>query len=431
MATAKLTDGMNDTVTTADVLQATYNAMDNSFKERIEPLFAEDELSDFGMALSQYTPLANAFMYELINQIGRIQVNYRRFTSPLKLVKKGMLEYGDTIEDIYIEPIKPMLYESEVPNDNAGDVWQTFKPKTDVVFYTENKQFVYPLTLNKDILKKAFRSYADLDKYIAGQMQAMYNGDEIDDYELTVKLLANAYDKKYAYKVHVDSITDESTAKAFATTVNGLIERLKFPSRSYNGAGVKSWALPEDMLLVTTPEVAKFIDVNVLAYAFNMDKAELMGRKVIVDKLPDGVVAMLVDKESLQVWDTLIEVTSTGLNARHLTTNYYLHHHGIFAICPYYPMIAFTTDEVSSATAVSITGDDSIVKGASKVYTATVTGGHTNAVVWSIVDEPQYASIDQNGKLTVGAKFSGTTLTIKATSVDTSTITATKEITVA
>lgn len=429
--TTKLTTGMNDGTSVADVLQATYNAMDNSFKERIEPLFDEEHLADFGMSLATYTPLANAFMYELINQIGRIQVNYRRFTSPLKLVKKGMLEYGDTIEDIYIEPIKPMLYESEVPNDNPGDVWQTFKPKTDVVFYQENKQFVYPLTLNQDILKKAFRSYADLDKYIAGQMQAMYNGDEIDDYELTVKLLSNAYAKNYAYKVHVDDVTDESTAKALATKVNGLIERLKFPSRLYNGAGVKSWANPEDMLLVTTPEVAKFIDVNVLAYAFNMDKAELMGRKVVVDKLPDNVLCMLVDKESMQVWDTLIDVTTTGLNARHLTTNYYLHHHGIFAIAPYYPMIAFTTETIDSASAVAISGNDSITKGGSAVYTATVTGGASKSVVWEIVDTPQYAAIDQNGKLTVGVKFKESKLTIKATSVDNSSVSATKEITVA
>ena len=430
MAT-KLTDGLANGTTTADVLQATYNAMDNSFKERIEPLFEESELSKFGEALASYVPGANAFMYELINQIGRIQVNYRTFTSPLKLVKKGMLENGDTIEDIYVEPIKPMLYESEVPNDNPGDVWQTFKPKTDVVYYSENKQFVYPLTLNQDILKKAFRSYADLDKYVAGAMQGMYNGDEIDDYELTVKLLENAYTNNYAYKVHVDAIADESTAKAFATSVNGLIERLKFPSRTYNGAGVKSWANPEDMLLITTPEVAKYIDVNVLAYAFNMDKAELMGRKVIVDKLPNNVVAMLVDKEAFQVWDTLIDVTSTGLNARHLTTNYYLHHHGIFAICPYYPMIAFTTETVSSASAVAISGADSVVKGSSTVLTATVTGGATASVKWEIEDAPQYATIDQNGKLTVGAKFKATSLVVKATSIDNSDVSATKTITVA
>ena len=183
MPNAKLTDGMNEGVTTNDVLRAVYNSMTPVFKERIEPLFEQEGgLEKFGNALSQYEVHANEFMYELINQIGRINVNARTWTSPLKEFKRGFLEYGDTIEDIYIEPIKAMAFEAEVPNDNPGDVFQTFKPKTDVVYYKQNKELVYPLTLNKNILKRAFRSYRELDKYIAGQMQAVYNGDEIDDY---------------------------------------------------------------------------------------------------------------------------------------------------------------------------------------------------------------------------------------------------------
>lgn len=427
---ASLTDNLANGTTTADVLQATYNAMDDSFKERIEPLFSEEDLAKFGESLANYVPQANEFMYELINQIGRINVNARRFTSPLKFLKRGMLEYGDTIEDIYVNPVKPLLYESEVPNTNMGDQWETFKADTEVVFYRENKQFMYPLTLNKDIFRKAFRSYADLDKYIAGQMQAMYNGDEIDDYNLTVKLLENAYSNNCAYKVHVDDITSEQTARDFATKVNGLIERVKFPSRVYNAMGVVSWSQPEDMVLITTPEVSKYIDVNVLAYAFNMDKADLMGRKVVVDRLPNGVKAMLVDREAFQIYDTLIDIQSTGLNARHLTTNYYLHHHGIFALAPYWTMIAFTTDEVSDVTAVAITGDETLAKGGKATYKATVTGGSTNAVRWEIEDTPQYASIDQNGTLKVGAKFKGTELTIKATSVEKESVSATKTITI-
>lgn len=427
---ASLTDNLAAGTTNADVLQATYNLMDDSFKERIEPLFSEEDLAKFGTALSNYVAGANEFMYELINQIGKINVNARRFTSPLKFLKRGMLEFGDTIEDIYVNPVKPLLYESEVPNTNMGDQWETFKADTEVVFYKENKQFTYPLTINSDILKRAFRSYADLDKYIAGQMQAMYNGDEIDDYNLTVKLLENAYSNNCAYKVHVDDITSEQSARDFATKVNGLIERVKFPTRMYNAMGVVSWSQPEDMVLITTPEVSKYIDVNVLAYAFNMDKADLMGRKVVVDRLPNGVKAILVDREAFQIYDTLIDVASTGLNARHLTTNYFLHHHGIFALAPYWTMIAFTTDEVSDVTAIAISGSDTLAKGSSANYTVTVTGGATNAVRWEIVDTPQYASIDQNGKLTVGAKFKATELTIKATSVEKETVAATKKITI-
>ena len=59
------------------------------------------------------------------------------------------MEFGDTIEDVYVEPIKGMLYEHEVPNDNPGDQWQTFKPDEDVVFYKINRECVYPLTINQ------------------------------------------------------------------------------------------------------------------------------------------------------------------------------------------------------------------------------------------------------------------------------------------
>ena len=431
MPNAKLTDGMNEGVTTNDVLRAVYNSMTPVFKERIEPLFEQEGgLEKFGNALSQYEVHANEFMYELINQIGRINVNVRTWTSPLKEFKRGFLEYGDTIEDIYIEPIKAMGFEAEVSNDNPGDVFQTFKPKTDVVYYKQNKELVYPLTLNKNILKRAFRSYRELDKYIAGQMQAMYNGDEIDDYLLTVALLEEVYEKKGFYNVHIDEINSTDTAKAFARQVNTIVEGIHFPTRKYNGQGVLSWSRKEDLVLVLEPSTAKWIDVDVLAYAFNMDKAELMGKKVIVDHLPTGVSAMLIDREAFQIYDTLVEMATSPYNGRHLTINYFLHHHGIFAFAPYWTAIAFTTNAVTEPTAVAITGSDTIKKGSESFYTASVTGGATNAVEWKIKDNPQYASIDQNGKLTVGKLFKGASLTIVATSVEKETVTTTKDITV-
>lgn len=427
-----ITENLAPQTTSADVLRVVYNTMSDTFKERIEPLFDEGEgkLADFGKALENYLPLANEFMYELINQIGRINVNARRFTSPLKELKKGMLEFGDTIEDVYVEPVTAMAYEAEVPNDNPGDVWQTFKPKTDVVFYRENKEFVYPLTLNKDILKRAFRSYADLDKYISAQMQAMYNADEIDDYLLTKDLLTVAHDDNAFFKVHVDDVTDEASAKALCTTVNALIETIKYPSRLYNSKGVMSWSTQDKLVLITTPAVSKFIDVNVLAYAFNMEKADIIGRKIVVDSLPSGVIAMLIDTDAFQIYDTLIDVTTSGLNARHLTTNYFLHHHGIFAMAPYWPMIEFTTAEVAEPTAVAITGASELAKGKSTNYVATVTGGATGAVKWSITGNPQYATIDQNGKLTVGKHFKGGSLTVVATSVEKASITKSQAVTI-
>ena len=113
--------GLQDGTTWQDVMRATYADMSAEFQNRIEGLFDTDaDLAQFGNALMNYKPGANEFLYSLINHIGLVNVNYRNFESPLKMFKKGWMEFGDTIEDVYIEPIKGMLYEAEVPNDKPS-----------------------------------------------------------------------------------------------------------------------------------------------------------------------------------------------------------------------------------------------------------------------------------------------------------------------
>lgn len=430
---SEILEGLSQGVTLRDVVEATYNDMSGEFQARI-PAELLDDLSSFGNALANYEPGQNEFVYSLINHIGLVTVNYKNFNNPLKMFKRGKLEFGDTIEDVYVDVIKGILYDPEVPNSNAGDQWQTFKPNMDVVFHKINKALVYPITLNETIIRRAFKSYRELDKFLAGVMQQMYNADELDDFGLTCELLGSyaSWDGKDGYyKVHVDAIDSEADAKAFVTKARAMVKGLRFPTRKYNAKGVMSWSRPEDLYLLVTPALTAYMDVNVLASAFNMGKAEFLGNVVEIPEIPvTNAVALLVDKEFFQIWDTEIRMATTGLNARHLTTNYFYHHQGIFSLSPFYNAIEFTTDTVVDPSAITITGDSSIAKGATKSYSATVTGGATGAVEWSIVGEPQYASINQNGNLTVGANFASETITIKAVSVEKSSVYATKEITV-
>ena len=429
-----VTQGFAQGTSLADVVEATYNDMSAEFQARI-PAELLDDISAFGNALSTYAPGANEFIYSLINHIGMVTVNYRTFKNPLAMFKRGKLEFGDTIEDVYVDVIKGMLYESEVPNDNPGDQWQTFKPDIDVIFHKINKELVYPITVNEMMIRRAFRSYRELDKFLAGIMQQLYNADEIDDLGLTLELLgsyANVNGVNKYYQVHVDAITSEATAKSFITVARAMHNVLKFPSRKFNAQGVMNWVKDEDIYFFVTPQLLAYTDVNVLASAFHMDKAEFLGRIVEVPEFPNmsNVVALMVDRQFLQLWDTDIRMATTGLNARHLTTNYYYHHQGILSLSPFYTAIAFTTASVSDVSAVSISGSDIITKGQTQGYTASVTGGATATVEWEIVGNPQYASINQAGNLTVGKKFAGNSLTLKAVSVIDASEYDTKEIVV-
>lgn len=431
-----VTNVLSDDVSLTDVLKYTYSTMSDEFKLRIPAGLLDEDLADFGKALSEYEGEQNEFLYALVNQIGLINVNSLTFNNPLKMFKKGMLEYGDTIEDVYTEPIKALLYESEVPNGNGGDLWETFKPSVEVEFYKVNKEYVYPLTINRGMVKRAFRSLKELDKFLSSCVTQMYNGDEIDDFDLTMKLIENHVDSMY--KVQVDEVKDETSARKLVTGVRALVPTLKFPSRKFNAKGVLNWTTADNLYLLVTPQVQAVLDVEVLSRAFNMDKVTFMGHVVEVPNLPSNVQAILIDKDCLQIYDTLIQMANTGLNARHLTENFFYHHQGLFAMSPYYTAVAFTTETVSTGTAITISGASSITKAkkgtVSEIYSASVTGTgtlSTKAVAWSIVDEPQYVSIDQNGKLSVGSKCDVSSIKIKATLTNDETITATKDITIA
>lgn len=437
-------NGLNSGTTWQDVMRATYADMNADFQARIEGLFDSDaDLANFGNALLNYKPGANEFLYSLINHIGLVNVNYNSFESPLRMFYKGWMEFGDTIEDVYIQPIKGMLYEGEVPNDNPGDVWQTFKPDVDVVFYKINRETVYPLTLNDRIIRRAFMSYRELDKFMSGLMQQLYNGDEIDDFTLTMKLLANYSNvdgSNLYYQIPVTEVTDESSAKSLVKAIRSVVKTMRFPSRQYNAKGVLNWVRPEDIYVLVTPETNAVLDVDVLAKAFNMDKTTFMGNVVEVPGFGtgmEGTQALLVDKAFFQIYDTYKDILSTGINARHLTQNYYYHHQGVMAVSPFYNAIQFTTGEFVEPTTVTITGDASVsADGETHTYSAVVSGGtgtkvQSQAVVWEVVDHPQYVSINQNGNLVVSPKFSGASVKIKATSVLKDTVYAEKTITIA
>lgn len=422
-----ITDGLKEGTTLKDVLDATYSDMSAEFKTRIAPTFGDDELVDFGNALVDYKAGANEFLYSLINRIGMVNVNYQSFQSPLSVFKKGFMEYGDTIEDIYIEPVKALLYEPEVPNTNPGDQWATFKPDIDVVYHKVNRELVYPLSINDKILRRAFTSYRELDKFLSGLMLQLYNADEIDDFALTMQLLESVDD--WFYKVHVDAVTNETTAKNLVIAVRSVVPTLRFPARKFNAKGVLNWNSADEMYLLVTPQINAILDVEVLAKAFNMDRAKFMGHVVEVPELWGNAQAVLVHREFLQIWDTMRQMATTGVNALHLTQNYFYHHHGIMSASPYYPAIEFTTDTIDDTGLTVVVAPvgtlPQAITAGTYSFAATVTGTNShfpssNAVIWKVTDGkgnvPQYVSINQNGTLTVGKNYNGGALTIEAVS---------------
>ena len=110
-----------------------------------------------------------------------------------------------------------------------------------------------------------------------------------------------------------------------------------------------------ELVLITTPELKATIDVDTLAGVFQLDKADIENRIVLIDEFPIvGAQAILTTEDFFVCGDTLYEMNSF-YNPETLTNTYYLHHWGVYSVSPFVPAILFTTEEATAPATVTVT----------------------------------------------------------------------------
>lgn len=353
----------------------------NDFQQRIP------EPSQAGMAATMdalFDPMNrqywNQFVDILVNRIGRTIVRGQRWENKLRAFKQDNLRYGNTIQEIAPKWIKAHSYE-----DDSETLLKLHRPEAEAWYHSVNRQDRYPISVNDVELRRAFTEEYGLNEFIAKVMEVPYNSDSYDEY-LCMKELISFYEHKWGFfKVNVSAIADESTGKAFLTKARAMASRLAFPSTLYNAQAVMDipvFANPDELVLITTPEVNASLDVNTLSAVFNLDKAELKYRTVIIDEFPiPGAQALLTTKDWFVVHDVVYETTSF-YNPETLSTTYWLHHHEIVSCSPFVPAILFTTEAATepstiteSATTFAITAAESTVApGGTVQLTGTLSG---------------------------------------------------------
>ena len=140
------------------------------------------------------------------------------------------------------------------------------------------------------------------------------------------------------------------------TNIKTVSSLLTFMSEKYNHYGVKTHTPRANQILLLRADVDALIDVNVLASAFNMDKAEFMGRRIVVDNFGTGmddVYAVLCDETFLMVVNNLDKFTEQ-YNGQGLYWNYFWHVWRTYGVSPFANAVAFTTTAFVSATGVTI-----------------------------------------------------------------------------
>jgi hypothetical protein len=369
----------------------TFNFIRNNSTEafvNVVPAATEDNILQLQNILfnDAYQPQLNEFVNNLINRIALTIVRTKSFDNPLAMFKKGSVPLGTDVQDLYENPAEAEAY--EYSNTAMAKLLTITDPDTHVAYYRRNRKDLYTKTITREGLQGAFVSWDKFEDYITSITQSLYSGNYIDEFKYTKALIDGAYanDKAIVQTVS-DPSGSEANAKAFVKAVRKLYKKMTFPSTSYNAyskfSGAKgtitTWTTPDRICLIIKSDAMADVDVDVLAAAFNMDKANLMGRIIEVDSFENpNIVGVICDEAWLQIYDNVFRFDEF-YNARVMAWNEYLHSWGTFAISPFANAVILATAAPVAATAVSLGNDVELVLGTDEYEDITVTITPNNA----------------------------------------------------
>lgn len=326
----------------------------------------------------------NQFMDALIMRIGTTYVHQQSFTNPLRDFKKPTMMYGSTIQEMIPKWIRAHSY-----IDDAEDVFKMARPDARVWYHSQNRRDRYDITINDIELRTAFTEENGLNKLVSSIMRVPINSDEYDEYRIMMQLIA-IYNQKWGFYKHALSAapTDETTGKEFLQALREYAGLLRFPSTTYNNGALPDipiFVSPQELILLVTPKTQAALDVQTLSGIFQLDKAEIKYRTILVDQFPiadDDCVALLTTTDFFMCADTVYRNTSI-YNPKTLGTNYFLHHWGVYSVSPFVPAIMFTAGGQTTTTNIvtqTVTGmtispdSDTVEAGEDVELTVSLTG---------------------------------------------------------
>ena len=349
-----------------DVLNAVRNSASINYQNYVPVATADAEsLRTIGAIIMDSPNLQNEFINALVNRIGRTIYTSRTYSNPWAILKKGMLDFGETEQEIFVDLCKTFNYSAE---EAESKVFQREIPTVHSAYRVMNFQNFYKVTIQQRDLKMAFLSWSGVDDLIAKIVESMYKSANYDEFTVMKYLLAKHILAGHLKPVEIGAVSAEN-ATAIVTAIKGTSNAFNFLSNDYTITGVPQNSEYNRQYVIMNAKFDAIMDVNVLAAAFHMEKAEFMGRRAMVDsfgnldtarlaeifandttydeisaadlKLLDGVPAVLIDEDFFQIYDNLIEFTEQ-YNAQGLYWNYFLHTWKTFSVSPFSNAAVFT-----------------------------------------------------------------------------------------
>lgn len=416
-----------------------------------------ESIQNVGSAICAFQPRMNEFISSLINRIAKVIVTSKMYSNPWAFAKKGTLEFGETVEEIFVNIANAVPFQPE--NAYAENFKRTI-PDVRSAFHAMDLQTYYPVTISEQQLRQAFVSMDGVTDLIARIVNSLYSAMNYDEFIMMKYTIA-----VLAYNGSITPLVQsENDTKADVKAIKKVSNAFRFMTTNYNISGVANFSDVTDQYIITTADFDANMDIDVLASAFNLSKAEFMGRRVMVDSFGfnDGeiarlknllakdstvnltelpaistamstVKAVIMDRNFFQIYDNVTQFTENYVGSG-LYWNEFLHVWRTYSTSPF-ANVAMLIPTAPTITSVNVNGEAAPSAGHMYTYLANVsaTAFANKGVTWSVSEGAGAAgtvTIDELGRLHTSEDADGT-WTVKATSVFDSTKSGVKSITFA
>lgn len=362
--------------TTLDILNVIRQNASYDYQQNVPTITKATDIPKVGEIIYGTPAFANQFLNALVNRIAMVRVQSANFNNPYSILKKGYLEFGESVEDIFVSIANVVEYTPEKGNERE---FKRTLPDVRSAFHVMNWRVMYPVTIQDEDLRQAFLSIDGVQNLISQIVDSVYTAAEYDEFLLFKYLLIKAISHGKMFPVSIGEATDEKTA---AIKFRGTSNLLTFMSNKYNDAGVRTSTPKNRQVIFMSSEYNASFDVNILASAFNMDKADFMGRLLLVDDwtsfdndrfsviransdgieevtsqelaLLKNVKAVILDENWFQVYDNNNKFTEKYV-ASGLYWNYFYHTWKTVSSSPFANAIAFVTTDANTVLPENIT----------------------------------------------------------------------------
>lgn len=312
----------------------------NTLYHRYVPeILPTSDIGSFASPILDNPNVMNEFMNVLVQRIVYTQVDIKLFNNPLRVLEGDRIPLGSIGQEIFINPARGRKFNVD---DFAG-LLAKYEADVKVQYHHLNSDLQYCVTITRAKLKDAFVSWSTLENFIDGLTQSLYNGAYIDQYNMTKGLVSSAYASNQVRVEVISNPNTEALAKEFITKARTMFLNMQTPTPNFNawrqvggyGRDILTWSNPEDIVFLVRNDIGAYLDVNVLAQTFNIDRSVLLGNIIYVNDFNEydnegklifdgsNIVGMIADKS----WFRIKEQETTMdefYNANNRTWQYYL-----------------------------------------------------------------------------------------------------------